>query len=707
MTGKNRISAAPDQPLVLARLWVKSVRSFVALARPLIDLVARMLLSGALIAGALTQRDVGGAGVFVIGPLLGLAALMLAAGFMTRTIALVALIALATLQASAGADDSRLFQILLYAWLVVHGAGLFSLDALFRAGIARSALSPAALAVHVSQWLTDRGASVLLVLLRTWLAMTWLVIALNEQASQQWDAVLPVNTFAIAPPALALVAGGLAIIGAAMPMQLGILVIAMLGYAAGNLMQGLEVTGIDPLALLVCAVPAVFGSGGWSVDGWLEGWLQRHVLYERDGYEVPETWPHVVVVGAGFGGLAATTRLARLPVRVTLIDRQNYHLFQPLLYQIATASLSPSDIALSIRSLFRRDRNVTVLLGEVTGIDTAQRSVLIGERRIAYDRLVLATGARHSYFGRDEWAPWAPGLKRVEDGVRIRARVLRAFEQAEATLCPEERQRMLTFVVVGGGPTGVELAGAIAEMAAYGLAGEFRAIDPRTAKVVLLHAGARVLPSFPEVLSREAMAALGALGVDVRTKALVTGIGADHVLLGDQRIAAGTVIWAAGVAASSAGSWLGARCDPAGRVFVREDLSVPGHPEIFVIGDTAASTAWNGAMVPGIAPAAKQAGQHVARVIRAELSGDPPPPPFAYRHRGDLATIGRKHAVAQIGAISFAGAPAWWLWGAVHVGYLAGARNRTAVLLNWVWSYFTLRSNVTLITDGEADPRAD
>lgn len=707
MTVKNRIPAAPDQPLVLARLWVKSLRSFVALARPLVDLVARLLLSGTLVATALTQRDLGGAGVFLIGPVLGLAALMLVTGFMTRTISLVALIALTTLQVGSGADDSRLFQILLYAWLVVHGAGLFSLDALFRAGIARSALSPAALAVRFSQWLTDRSAPVLLLLLRIWLAMTWLVIALAEQSSQQWDTVLPVNTFAIVPSALALVAGGLAIIGAAMPLQLGILVVSMVGYAAGNLMQGLEVTGIDPLALVVCALPAVFGSGGRSIDSWLEGWLQRHVLYELDGYKVPETWPHVVIVGAGFGGLAAASSLARLPVRVTLIDRQNYHLFQPLLYQIATASLSPSDIALSIRSLFRRDRNVTVLLGEVTGIDKAQRSVLMGERRIGYDRLVLATGARHSYFGRDDWAPWAPGLKRVEDGVRIRGRVLRAFEQAEATLCPEERQRMLTFVVVGGGPTGVELAGAIAEMAAYGLAGEFRAIDPGTAQVVLLHAGERVLPSFPEALSREAMVALKALGVDVRTDALVTGIGSDHVHVGDQRIAAGTVIWAAGVAASPAGSWLGVRCDPAGRVYVSADLSVPGHPEIFVIGDTAASKAWDGAMVPGIAPAAKQAGQHVARVIRAQLSGDPPPPPFAYRHRGDLATIGRKHAVAQIGTIRFAGAPAWWLWGAVHVGFLAGARNRTAVLLNWVWSYFTLRSNVTLITDGAADTFSD
>lgn len=707
MTGKNRIPAAPDQPLVLARLWVKSLRSFVALAAPLVDLAARALLSGALIAAALSQRDLGGAGVLIVGPVLGLVALMLVTGFMTRTIALVALIALTTLQVGSGADDSRLFQIMLYAWLVVHGAGLLSLDALFRAGIARSALSPAALAVRLSQWLTDRGAPVLLVLLRLWLAMTWLVIALAEQSSQQWDAVLPVNTFAIVPPGLALVAGGLAMIGAAMPLQLGILVVSMLGYAAGNLMQGLEVTGIDPLALLVCALPLLFGSGGQSVDDWLEGWLQRHVLYERDEYEVPETWQHVVVVGAGFGGLAATARLARLPVRVTLIDRQNYHLFQPLLYQTATASLSPSDIALSIRSLFRRDRNVTVLLGEVTGIDKAHRCVIMGERRIGYDRLVLATGARHSYFGRDDWAPWAPGLKRVEDGVRIRGRVLRAFEQAEASLCPEERQKMLTFVVVGGGPTGVELAGAIAEMAAFGLAGEFRAIDPRTAQVVLLHAGGRVLPSFPEALSREAMVALKSLGVDVRTDALVTGIGSDHVLVGDQRIPAGTVIWAAGVAASPAGSWLGARCDPAGRVIVGEDLSVPSHPEIFVIGDTAASKAWNGAMVPGIAPAAKQAGQYVADVIRAELSGDPPPPPFAYRHRGDLATIGRKHAVAQVGAVRFAGAPAWWLWGAVHVGFLAGARNRTAVLLNWVWSYFTLRSNVTLITDGDVDTRSD
>ena len=684
---------------IVVRLWLKSLRSLTAFAKPLLDLLIRLMLGSTMIASAFSNAE---SGALLLSPVLTLGGLAIMAGFMTRVIAAISVVALAALLSSAAPSDTRLFQIALFAWLAVHGAGTYSLDALFRAGLAVSAFTPLGVAVAAAGWLSRRCEPVLLLCFRLWLAATWFVIALAPGSGQQWEAVLPVNTYAIVLPGAALIGGILALAGAAMPLQFAILIVSIFSYQAANLLQGLEITGIDPLSVLLCALVALFGSGIAAVDRQIERWLQSHILYEEAEIAIPEDWPHVVIVGAGFGGLAAAMRLARLPLRVTLIDRQNYHLFQPLLYQIATASLSPSDIALSIRSLFRKDRNVAVLLGEVTAVDPVARQVTLGERQIGYDRLIIATGARHSYFGRDEWSAYAPGLKRVEDGVHIRARVLKAFEHAEAESDPAERARLMTFVVVGGGPTGVELAGAIAEMASFSLAGEFRAIDPRASRVVLLHAGQRLLPAFPEALSHQALSALTSLGVEVRLNALATDIGPTHVALGDERLASGTVIWAAGVIASPAAAWLGAACDPAGRVIVGPDLSVPGHPDVFVIGDTAASMAWNGAMVPGLAPAAKQAGQYVAQVIEAQLSSAAPPPPFAYRHRGSLATIGRKHAVAQIGPLRFAGAPAWWLWGAVHIGFLAGGRNRLAVLLNWVWSYVTLRSNVTLITENQS-----
>lgn len=685
--------------LIVFRLWIKSLRSLIALIKPMMDLSIRLMLGSNLLASALAYREVGG---LLFPTILLCAAVAIIAGFMTRLIAAIAVIALIALLASVAPSDTRLFQIALFSWLAIHGAGTYSLDALFRAGLAISAVTPMGVAVSAADWLTRHAEPVLLLVYRAWLAATWFVIALSPGRSQQWEAVLPVNTFAIVLPGPALLAGVLAFAGAAMPLQLAILVLSILGYQAVNLTQGLEITGIDPLSVLVCALVALFGSGMAAIDRKAERWLQSHVLYERSDVAIPAEWPHVVIVGAGFGGLAAAMRLARLPVRVTLIDRQNYHLFQPLLYQIATASLSPSDIALSIRSLFRKDRNVSVLLGEVTAVDPAARQVALGEKQMRYDRLIIATGAQHSYFGHDDWSAYAPGLKRVEDGVHIRARVLKAFEHAEAESDPGERARLMTFVVVGGGPTGVELAGAISEMACLSLVGEFRAIDPRETRVVLLHAGDRLLPSFPQELSNQAHSALTSLGVEVRLNALVTDIGPKHVALGDERLASGTVIWAAGVIASPAAAWLGAECDRAGRVIVGPDLSVPGHPDIFAIGDTAASTAWSGAVVPGLAPAAKQAGEYVAQVIQAQLSGAGTVQPFSYRHRGSLATIGRKHAVAQIGRLLLAGAPAWWVWGAVHIGFLAGGRNRSAVLLNWVWSYVTLRSNITLITENKS-----
>ncbi|HYD06554.1 MAG TPA: NAD(P)/FAD-dependent oxidoreductase [Reyranella sp.] len=408
--------------------------------------------------------------------------------------------------------------------------------------------------------------------------------------------------------------------------------------------------------------------------------------------------PHIVIVGAGFGGLSAAHALAGAAADVTVVDRRNYHLFQPLLYQVATAGLSPAQIAAPIRAILRRAGNVQVLLGRVTGVDKERRIVTLEDRTLAYDRLVIATGARHAYFGHDEWGPVAPGLKKIDDATAIRRRILAAFERAEAGSDAEARRRLLTFVVIGAGPTGVEMAGAIAELARVALRHDFRNIDPREARIVLVEAGPRVLAAFPEKLSDAAKQALERLGVEVRLGAPVTQCDADGVTIGDQRLPAATLIWAAGVAASSAARWLGAEHDRAGRVIVGPDLSVPGHPDIFVIGDTALAKGADGKPLPGLAPVAKQQGAYVARLLRAQLAGKPPPGPFHYRDYGTLATIGRRAAVADFGWLRLSGTLAWLLWGAVHISFLIGFRNRLVVLIDWIWAYLTFQSGARLIT---------
>jgi len=410
--------------------------------------------------------------------------------------------------------------------------------------------------------------------------------------------------------------------------------------------------------------------------------------------------PKVVIVGAGFGGLTVAQSLARAPVDVTVIDRHNFHYFQPLLYQVATAVLSPADIAWPIRSILRRQKNARVLMAEVTSVDAKARTVQAGRTTIPYDYLVVATGATHSYFGHPDWAPFAPGLKQIEDATAIRRRFLSAFEQAECTQDPEEQQRLLTFVVVGGGPTGVEMAGAISEVAHYSLPAEFRQIDPHAARVVLIEAGPRLLPAFPEDLSAYAQRALERMGVEVRTSARVTNCDEDGVELGDTRIAARTVIWAAGVVASPAAQWLGVEADRAGRAKVGPDLTVPGRPEIFVIGDTASAVDETGRLVPGIAPAAKQMGRYVAQVIAARVSGEAAPAPFRYRHQGDLATIGRKAAVVKLDHGHLKGFIGWLFWGIAHVYFLIGLRNRAVVAFSWLWSYLTNQRAARLIVDG-------
>jgi NADH:ubiquinone reductase (H+-translocating) len=408
--------------------------------------------------------------------------------------------------------------------------------------------------------------------------------------------------------------------------------------------------------------------------------------------------PRVVIIGAGFGGLTAAKELANAPVRVTIIDRRNYHLFQPLLYQVATAGLSPADIATPIRGIVRRQRNTTVLLGRVSGVDTASRKVLIGDRQVQYDYLIVATGARHAYFGHDEWEACAPGLKKIEDATDIRRRILLAFEMAENADDSEERRRLLNFVVIGAGPTGVELAGTIAELAHRALASDFRNIDSREARVILVEAGPRVLPTFPEKLSAFAKRSLERLGVEVHLGAPVTTCDAQGVELAGERIHSQCVIWAAGVMASPAAKWLEAERDRAGRVRVGADLSVPGHPEIFVIGDTASVVDEGGKPIPGIAPAAKQMGGYVANLIRARVSDKIQSQPFRYRHLGSMATIGRKAAVADFGWIRLSGRFAWLLWGVVHIYFLIGFRNRIAVLIDWLWAYVTFQRGSRLIT---------
>jgi NADH:quinone reductase (non-electrogenic) len=409
--------------------------------------------------------------------------------------------------------------------------------------------------------------------------------------------------------------------------------------------------------------------------------------------------PKVVIIGAGFGGLEAAKALKRATADVIVIDRHNHHCFQPLLYQVATAALSPADIAWPIRHILRPQRNATVLMEEVQGIDPEKKVLHTQYGEIAYDYLVIATGATHSYFGHDEWSKFAPGLKRIEDATRIRRSILIAFERAEVTQDQDQQRRLLTFVIVGGGATGVEMAGAIADVAGQTLAADFRRIDPRSARIVLVEAGPRLLPTFPPSLSDYALRTLTRSGVEVKTDTLVTKCDANGVDLKNGRIDADTVIWAAGVTASPAVRWLNTEADRAGRVKVGADLSVPGHPEIFVVGDTAAVTDSKGQPVPGIAPAAKQMGKYVGKLISARIAGREWKKPFRYMHLGELATIGRRAAVVKFGALELKGFLGWLFWSLAHIYFLIGLRNRFVVAFNWFWDYITFQRGARLITD--------
>jgi NADH:ubiquinone reductase (H+-translocating) len=412
----------------------------------------------------------------------------------------------------------------------------------------------------------------------------------------------------------------------------------------------------------------------------------------------PADAPRVVILGGGFGGMAAARQLAGAAVRTTLVDRRNHHLFQPLLYQVATASLAAPSIAAPLRQILRRQRNLTVLLDEVTGIDLAARRVQCTHGVLDYDFLVVATGATHAYFGHDEWERYAPGLKTLDDAFLIRRRVLLAFEHAERETDPARRQAWLNFVVVGGGSTGVELAGTLIELARHTLSREFRRSDPRRASVRLIEAGPRLLTAYDPILSDKARQQLERLGVEVHTGVAVTDIDAGGVKLGEHWLPARTVLWAAGVAASPVGRLLGAALDRAGRVQVLPNLSLPGHPEVFVIGDLAGIAQSDGKPVPGVAPAAKQMGRHVGTVIRSRLRGSDEKRPFSYRDDGSLATIGRLAAVAQFGKLKLSGFPAWSVWLLAHIYFLIGFRNRLVVMLDWAWAYWTHQRHARIVS---------
>ena len=616
----------------------------------------------------------------------------LALGLATRWAALYMLILVLVVQFNYLALDINLYSAVLFGWFVICGAGPLSLDHLLARGLGDTALPFATTLTRLATAVTRYLKPFYQLLIRLWLSAALLVVSTGASIPVSLVKLLPEKSLAhfTPTPTMALTCAMLVALGfVARPAALVLIVTIV----------GMHITGsvgpADVYFVMTLALVGLYGPGKLSLDAWILGALPQ--ISGKPIFSLEET-PRVVIVGAGFGGLTCAAKLAKTPVQVTLIDRHNYHLFQPLLYQVATASLSPADIAATVRGLFCDHFNVRVLLGQVTGIDTVQQEVLIGRRHIPYDHLVLATGASHSYFGHDEWASYAPGLKTIDDAVEIRRRILSAFERAEAAEDPIDRQSLLTFVIVGGGPTGVELAGDIAELVRYGMEKEFHHFDPANARVVLIQSAPRLLPLFPETLSEKAKRSLERLGVEVILKSKVKHIDREGVLINDKHLASRTVLWAAGVVASPAAQWLHTSADRSGRVRVEPDLSVPGLPNVFVIGDTAFVNAWKGKPVPGLAPAAKQGGVYVARTIRRKLQGRPAQPPFAYRHMGSLATIGRKAAVASFNGVNMSGAPAWWLWGMIHVALLVGLRNRISVMFNWFWAYLTFKRGTRLIT---------
>jgi putative oxidoreductase len=636
-----------------------------------------------------------------------LGAILLAIGLATRFAAFSMLVLSLVIQFNYVTLDANLFWAALFGWYIARGAGPLSVDQLLSHGLADSALPLAATGGKFMQVFSAYSDPLYRLFMRVWIAAAILISSplLAAHAPTQSTLDLLPSTSATKFGWLSLICVVFLAVGLASRMAAIVLMLLTFGLAMTNVWDSVYAYWLALFALF-----ALYGPGGLSMDAIIDHALRR-LFPQLDGKPVfsLEGLPRVVIVGAGFGGLTCAAALRNTPVQVTLIDRQNYHLFQPLLYQVATASLSPGDVATPIRGMCREQFNARVLLGNVTGVDTARQEVLIGSKRVPYDYLVIATGAQHNYFGRDQWERYAPGLKRIDDATEVRRRLLTAFEQAENSDDAQRRASLLTFIIVGAGPTGVELAGAIAELAKHGMEKDFRNFDPAGARVLLIQAGSRVLPTFSERLSAVARTSLERLGVEVLTDSRVEHIDDEGVIVSGKRIAARTVLWAAGVIASPAARWLGAEADRAGRLKVGPDLSVPGLKNVFAIGDTALSTAWAGQPVPGLAPAAKQAGAYVAKVIRARVMGRQAVPAFSYQHLGSLATIGRKSAVVEFGSLRLSGTSAWWLWGLIHIYFLVGLRNRLSVMFDWFWAYLTYRSGTRLITGDtrtEAQPES-
>jgi NADH dehydrogenase len=714
---------ALQQRLSTALVWLGDAIAFLSqTAWPLVDLLIRIWIGkSALVLSVLISTDwttvvrmaegsypipdLSLGSTALLSQVYWLAAVSLILGLATRVGAAVLLALTLASHIRVAALDLNLFWMALLAYYVLLGADRLSLDRLLSQGLKNSPLPRAGALITLLDATRPALTGIYLLALRVALMLTLLLagghMPTAMMTTSEIHTWLPVRSatqlFGNEGVALALLVGsGLATRATAL------LAVVMIGY---HKMSGGDMSLAFYWTVLLLLLVAK-GPGPFSLDSAVLAGLRRS-LPELSGTSASnlESLPRIVIVGAGFGGIACARALRHAPASITLIDQQNYHLFQPLLYQVATAALSPADIAIPIRAIFRDQFNAKVMLATVTGLDTERREVLADGLNLPYDYLVIATGATHSYFGHDAWAPFAPGLKRVDDATLVRRRVLEAFEGAEVAASEEERRRLLSFVIVGGGPTGVELAGAIAELARVGMAKDFRNFDPATAEIILVQAGPRLLPTFPESLSEVARRSLADTGVKVFLDSKVRLIDADGVLVNDQRIYSRTVLWAAGVAASPAAKWLNVEADKAGRVKVQPDFSVPHLPDVYVIGDTALTHGWKGQPVPGLAQAAKQGGAFVAKVIRSKLRGDPVSLAFSYRHMGSLATIGRKSAVADFGFVRLRGAMAWWLWGIVHVLFLVGSRNRVAVVLNWIWSYVTYRASTRLITGSSSQAR--
>ncbi len=619
---------------------------------------------------------------------------LLAAGIATRFAAAVLMVGLALGHFHGPGEPLNFVWAAMLGWFAVHGGGALSIDRLLSRGAEASA-TPLAAPTAAAMSGLNAASPFYLFALRIALTTPPLMMALGvsepiahvADALLAGDAVVRFLSTPLAPQEAWLLGAASVLFGIGLLTRGIALVVAVLMYV------GASRAGLGAEAVAAAVLPLLFfvrGPGVLSLDGLLR--------FEGKSKPVDESAPHVVILGAGFGGLSAAKALSGAKVRISVVDRSNHHLFQPLLYQVATAALSPADIATPIRELFRGQPNVRTVLGEATGIDPQSKSVTLGARTLNYDYLIVATGARHSYFGNDEWGAHAPGLKRLDDAIAIRNRLLTAFERAEQAETDAERRKRLTFVIVGGGPTGVELAGALAELAQHGMAGDFRACDPASARIVLIDRGDRPLKAMSKSMSAVTAKALQDLGVELRFGEGVAAIDSDGATLSSGgRIEADNVLWAAGVASSPAGAWLGVETDRAGRTPVGPHLEPEGLSDVFVVGDAAAITCQRGP-VPGIAPADKQAGAYAARVIRARIAGRKGPKGFEYGHLGDLATIGRSAAVVDFNGWRLSGGLAWWLWGLAHVYFLTGLRNRASVAVHWLWSYLTYRRPTRIIT---------